>query len=161
MSQCFASMEHVLLLSQMHEPWTYHYSIVREHLLSAVPFLIRPVLGYYIYRKVQSALHSQGTGRLTDAEIKAAREEIWESISILLQTARDTKRKRDDAQNSSQEERNGPFWALGESEQGSHPSEVDAALFASVASTMVSKAYVSILPLFYVPQSMVELSTNF
>lgn len=145
----------------MHEPWTFHYPIVREHILSQVPNLIRPVLGYYIYRKVHSALYSQGTGRLTDAEIRAAREEIWENISILLQAARDTKRKRDDAQNSSQEERNGPFWALGEREQGSHPSEVDAALFATVVSSLVSEAYVSILSLFCVSQMMVDFIDHF
>ena len=129
----------------MHEPWTFHYLVVREHILSHVPYLIRPALGYYIYRKVHSALYSQGTGRLTDTEIKAAREEIWESINLLLQTARDTKRKRDDGRTSSQEDRDSPFWVLGESEQGSNPSEADATLFAFVASTLVANGCVFVL----------------
>ena len=64
------------------------------------------------------------------------------------------KGKRDDGKNSSQEDRDSPFWALGESEQGSSPSEVDATLFAFVASSFVSEAYV--LTLYFVSHSFVK-----
>ena len=124
----------------MHEAWTYRYPAVRDHILSTVPYPIRLVLGYYIYRNVKAALYSQGTGRLTDAEITASRDEIWESMSVLLKAARDTKQKRDDKTQASDEERDSPFWLLGETEtEPSRPSEVDATLFGSLTSALVSK----------------------
>ena len=127
----------------MHEAWTYHYPTVREHILATIPYPIRLVLGYYIFRQVQAGLKSQGTGRLTDAEIKASREQIWAAVSVLLEAARDTKRKRDARTNASSDdddERDGPFWLLSETESGpSRPSEVDATLFAFVTSSLVAK----------------------
>ncbi|KAF5973152.1 glutathione S-transferase [Fusarium bulbicola] len=69
--------------------------------------------------------YGQGTGRLTDEEVTELREEVWESVGVLLAEAR-MRKKGDD----------GPFWALG----GDEPTEVDATIFGFIVSSLICEA---------------------
>lgn len=99
---------------------------MRDHILWALSYLPRILIGMLIYRNTTKTLHGQGTGRYTPEEIAAFRAEIWESINSLL-TASKTK-------NSWAGE--GPFWALG----GKEPTEADAALFGFIVSVLICTA---------------------
>lgn len=100
---------------------------MRDHVLSAVPYPVRVVLGLLIYRNTAKNLHGQGTGRYTDNEIISFRLEIWESINALL--VRSKAMTMDSSDNQ-------PFWVLG----GKEPNEADATLFAFVVSVLICTA---------------------
>ena len=98
---------------------------MREHVLSALYYPIREVVGLLIHRKTMQALHGQETG-YTAGEIRSFRQEIWEGINSLLICARTT---ATDANTK-------PFWVLG----GEGPTESDALLFGFITSVLVCTA---------------------
>jgi hypothetical protein len=97
---------------------------MRDHILSALPHLIRVLVGLVIYRSSSKTLHGQGTSRYTPDEIRAFRREIWESINGILVSS--------EARTSS----DGLFWVLG----GEQPTEADATLFGFIVSVLVCTA---------------------
>lgn len=100
-------------------------------MLSALPWPAQVVVGHFIYRNARQTLHGQGTGRLSADEIRSFRQQIWESIHALLDSAK-RKMKTDDS--------DGPFWVLG----GDGPSEADMVLFGFIVSVLLCTAYVSL-----------------
>ncbi|KAL4937630.1 hypothetical protein BDV06DRAFT_69988 [Aspergillus oleicola] len=108
------------------ERWTENYYPMRDHVLSALPYPMRVVIGALIYRNIVAALHGQGTGRYSAEEIQLFRVEAWEAVNDLLVAA---KKK---AINGS----GGPFWVLG----GERATEADASVFGFVVSVLVCRA---------------------
>lgn len=104
-----------------------NYSPMREHALSTLPYPLRVVIGFLIYRNTTKYLHGQGTSRYTPDEIRSFRHEIWEAISDLLMSAKAA---------ANLGVRRSPFWALG----GDHPTEADATLFAFIVSVLICTA---------------------
>ena len=101
-----------------------NYYTMRDHILLALPYPIRVLVGLLIYRSSTKTLHGQGTSRYTPDEIRAFRREIWESINGLLVSS--------EARTSS----DGPFWVLG----GEQPTEADATLLGFIVSVLVCTA---------------------
>ena len=101
-----------------------NYYTMRDHVMGAIPYPIRVVVGLMAYRKQVAVLHGQGTGRFTDEELRRFKKEIWEHIDGLLQASKSKAKSGE------------PFWALGE--EG--PSEADGALFGFVISVLISTA---------------------
>ena len=99
---------------------------MRDHILSALPYPLRLLVGNLIYRNTVKTLHGQGTGRYTDDEIRLFRKEIWESVNDLLVSARAGERARDRR----------PFWILG----GEGPSEADGTVFGFIVSVLICTA---------------------
>ena len=110
---------------QSHEKWIGNYYTMRDHVLGAIPYPLRVVIGLMVYRKNVQALHAQGTGRLSPEEIAASRFEIWESLSQLLLSAKSSKSESDDV-----------FWVLG----GKSPTEADTVLFGFIVSAFICTA---------------------
>ncbi|KAF9774858.1 hypothetical protein IL306_007102 [Fusarium sp. DS 682] len=106
------------------EKWVDNYYTMRSGIFSSMPWLLQVVIGYFAARANARTAYGQGTGRLTDEEVKELREEVWESLDALLAEAR-MKAKR-----------SGPFWALG----GNEPTEVDATIFGFIASSLICEA---------------------
>jgi hypothetical protein len=100
---------------------------MRDHVLSALSYPMRVVVGLVIYRKATQSLHGQGTGRYTAIEIQSFRQEVWEGVNALLTSARAT--ATGDASDK-------PFWVLG----GKGPTEADATLFGFITSVLVCTA---------------------
>ncbi|RJE21275.1 glutathione s-transferase [Aspergillus sclerotialis] len=122
-----ALLEEKLYFYHTRERWTQNYYSMRDHVLSALPYPLRIVVGNLIYRNIIKTLHGQGTGRYTDDEIRMFRKEIWETVNDLLVSARAGDRAGD---------RRRPFWILG----GDTPRESDATLFGFVVSVLVCTA---------------------
>lgn len=101
-----------------------NYYTMRDHILSALPWPMRILVGNLIYRGAIKTLNGQGTGRYTADEIRAFRQEIWESINGLLVSS--------EARVAS----GGPFWVLG----GEEPTEADATLFGFIVSVLICTA---------------------
>lgn len=110
---------------QMWERWIVNYYAMRDHILQALPYPVRVVVGLIVHRGAKATLHGQGTGRYGADEIAAFRREIWESINELLLEARRNSGEGKD-----------PFWVFG----GGQPSEADAALFGFIVSVLISTA---------------------
>lgn len=108
----------------MRERWVDNYYLMRDHVLSSLPYPVRVVVGLLIYRNMAPVLHGQGTGRHTRDELIAFRREIWESINDLLVASRAT--RLDDE----------PFWILA----GSEPTEADCTVFGFIVSVMLCTA---------------------
>ena len=106
-----------------------HYYEMRDHILSALPYPMRVVVGLLIYRTTTQTLNGQGTGRYSAAEIASFREEIWQDINALLISAKKSVKS---------ETRDEPFWLFG----GEDPTEADATLFGFVTSVLVCTAFV-------------------
>ncbi|OCK73873.1 hypothetical protein K432DRAFT_410342 [Lepidopterella palustris CBS 459.81] len=121
-----ALLEDKLYFYHTWERWGENYYQMRDHILSALSYPIRVVVGLLIYRKSMQTLHGQGTGRYTASEIQSFRQEIWEGINALLLSA---KFEADDASTK-------PFWVLG----GKGPTESDATLFGFIVSVLVCTA---------------------
>ncbi|KAI0808494.1 hypothetical protein GGR55DRAFT_194123 [Xylaria sp. FL0064] len=112
------------------ERWTQNYYMMRDHVLWALPWPVRVLVGSMIHRGTVATLHGQGTGRFSAEEIALFRREIWESFADLVL---ESKTKTKGASSGSGEE---PFWVLG----GPEPTEVDATLFGFVISTLLCTA---------------------
>ena len=100
---------------------------MRDHILQALPYPMRVVVGLLIYRKTMQTLNGQGTSRYTPDEIRAFRQEIWEAINELLIASRTTIKGGPN---------DNPFWVLG----GEGPTESDATLFGFIMSILVCTA---------------------
>lgn len=112
---------------------------MRDHVLGAVPYPIRVVLGMFIHRSMVQTLHGQGTGRYSADEIQEFRVEAWNAVNDLLVAS-----KAKQTQHQAQEGDAGrPFWVLG----GEEPTEADTTVFGFVISALICTAYVPLLPL--------------
>lgn len=120
-----ALLEDKLYFYHMWERWIVNYYAMRDHILQALPYPVRVVVGLIVHRGAKATLHGQGTGRYGADEIAAFRREIWESINELLLEARRNSGEGKD-----------PFWVFG----GGQPSEADAALFGFIVSVLISTA---------------------
>lgn len=116
--------------SQTKERWIDHYYTMRDHALWSIPYPIRVLVGQLAYRGAVKTLHGQGTGRLSDDEIRLFRHEIWQTISDFLVSVQSKRRE------SAGEAEKAPFWFLG----GDRPTEVDTTLFGFIVSVLVSTA---------------------
>lgn len=105
---------------------------MRDHVLGAIPYSARIVVGFLIYCSTVQTLHGQGTGRYTDEEVQGFRSELWTAVNDLLVASRAKK-----AANLA-EFKEKLFWVLG----GEEPSEADAAVFEFVVSGLLCDAYV-------------------
>ncbi|KAL2824163.1 hypothetical protein BDW59DRAFT_89041 [Aspergillus cavernicola] len=114
-----------------HERWIENYYTMRDHVLSAIPYPIRILVGNIAYRGTVRTLHGQGTGRYTADEIRLFRREVWEAVNDLLVAS---KAKRSTTPSSSDRER--PFWILG----GEEPTEADTTVYGFVVSSLICDA---------------------
>jgi hypothetical protein len=113
---------------QTFERWNDNYYTMRNQVLQALPGPVQVVVGVLAWRKINTTLWGQGTGRFTREEIAAFRRDIWSNVEALLAHAkRSSKASQGDA-----------FWALG----GSTPTEADTTLYGFIASGLVCAAYV-------------------
>ncbi|KAI1379304.1 hypothetical protein F4677DRAFT_327867 [Hypoxylon crocopeplum] len=126
-----AQLEDKLYFYHTWERWTQNYYVMRDHVLWAIPYLVRVLIGLLIYRNTLATLHGQGTGRFTAEEIAAFRRDIWEGLSSLLITSRSSS-----STNKKSNSGDGPFWILG----GDYPTEADACLFGFIVSVLVCTA---------------------
>jgi len=103
---------------------------MRDHVLAALPYPVKVVVGLLAYRKVCGTLHGQGTMRFSPEEIHAFRQEIWDSVNTLLVES-SSKMMTSSANDN-------VFFVLG----GQKPSEADSVLFGFICSALISTAYV-------------------
>ena len=96
---------------------------MRDHVLGAIPYPVRLVIGLIVYRKNVAIFEGQGSGRFSDAELTVFKQEIWNTLEALLS------KPRANAGSS-------PFWVLG----GAGPTEADTTIFGFVVSTLVCTA---------------------
>ncbi|KAK2764345.1 hypothetical protein FQN54_009038 [Arachnomyces sp. PD_36] len=120
-----ALLEEKLYFYHTRERWGENYYEMRDHVLSALPYPMRIVIGYIVSRKTMQTLHGQGTGRYTADEIASFRLEIWGNINELLVASKTT--SGDDKK---------PFWVLG----GEDPTESDGVLFGFIVSVLICTA---------------------
>ncbi|KAF2490774.1 putative glutathione S-transferase [Lophium mytilinum] len=121
-----ALLEDKLYFYHTWERWTKNYYVMRDHILSAIPYPIRILVGLLVYRKVVQTLYGQGTGRYSADEIRTFRLEIWENVNALLVCSK----------SASPEGSRAAFWIFG----GAGPSEADAVVFGFVVSVLVCTA---------------------
>jgi hypothetical protein len=95
--------------------------------LQALSYPMQVIIGHFIYNSTVKTLNGQGTGRFTDEEIAAFREEIWSNINELLLAS---KSKLSGGQKAA------PFWVLG----GDKPTEADTTLFGFIVSVLLCDA---------------------
>lgn len=106
------------------EKWVDNYHVMRTNMLASVPWPIQRAVGWMVYNKINATLQGQGTGRLTDDEVTAFKEEVWENVNGLVTEAK---------QQANDDE---PFWILG----GDDPTEADATLFGFVVGALICDA---------------------
>lgn len=94
---------------------------------------MRVLIGQIVYRNHKAMLYGQGTLRLSDEEIGAAKREIWDSINGVLVAVRSS---RAAGSSGSNDPKKRPFWFLG----GDEPTEVDTTLFGFIMSVLLSNA---------------------
>lgn len=91
-------------------------------------------------RATVRALYGQGTGRLTDKEMRLFNEEVWESVEALLADAKMKKARGETATDGDggarDEAGRQPFWILG----GEEPTEADATLFGFITAGLICTA---------------------
>ncbi|KAI1470473.1 putative glutathione S-transferase [Daldinia caldariorum] len=121
-----ALLEEKLYFFENWEHWIQHYYDKRDTILWSVPYPMRIIVGFLLYRSIAATLHGQGTGRFTAKEIEEFRHEIWETIGAQLVTSRSSSKGGDKE----------PFWILG----GEQPTEADACLFGFIVAAWISTA---------------------
>ncbi|POS75703.1 hypothetical protein DHEL01_v205899 [Diaporthe helianthi] len=126
-----ALMEEKLCFYHTRERWLDHYYIMRDHALSSIPWPIRVVVGQIVYRSHKAMLYGQGTLRLSDEEVRAAKTEIWDTINGVLTSVRSAQAARSPGETASKKR---PFWFLG----GDEPTEVDTSLFGMIVSVLLA-----------------------
>jgi hypothetical protein len=119
-----ALFEEKLYFLQAYERWIENHETMRDHVLAKIPLPQRLAVGEKTKAAMIQKLDLQGTGRLTDMEIRAAIRDIWEGLTGLLEAA---KAKAGDAD---------VFWVLG----GQEPTEADATVFGFAVSVVVCEA---------------------
>lgn len=120
-------------IPQTKERWLDHYYVMRDHALSPIPWPMRVLVGQIVYRNHKAMLYGQGTLRLSDGEIRAAKMEIWDSINGVLVSVRSS---RDAGSSGDAISKTRPFWFLG----GDEPTEVDTTLFGMIVSVLLCTA---------------------
>lgn len=102
---------------------------MRDHVLSAIPWPARLLVGRIKHRGFHRSLYAQGTMRYSRREARAAKEEVWRSVSGALEAVwpRAGSRGVDSRE---------PCWFLG----GDGPTEVDATLFGFLVSVLECSA---------------------
>ncbi|KAL6721997.1 hypothetical protein ACLMJK_001102 [Lecanora helva] len=123
-----ALLEDKLYFYQEYEKWMQNYYKMRNHVLWALPYPMKVVIGYMSYRKETQMLYGQGTSRFSAEEIKSFTQDIWKNINELLFASRN--------QQSKSRSGGGPFWILG----GNQPSEVDTTVFGFVVAALVCES---------------------
>lgn len=106
---------------------------MRDHALSPIPWPLRVVVGQIVYRSHKAMLYGQGTLRLSDEEVRAAKMEIWDTINGVLVSVRSS---RDAGSSGEAASKRRPFWFLG----GDKPTEVDTTLFGMIVSVLLATA---------------------
>jgi hypothetical protein len=119
-----ALFEEKLYFFTGHERWVKNYYTMRDHVLWAIPYPLRPVIGNLAYRGNVRKMYEQGSGRFSDEEISAFVREIWDGVSGVLEESRRGANSED------------CFWVLG----GEGPTEADSTVFGFVVSTLVCDA---------------------
>ena len=119
-----ALLEDRLVFLNAHERWVQNYYTMRDHALWSIPYPLRNIIGILAHRGTVRKLYDQGTGRFSDAEIRAFVKDIWEGVAAMLEESR-----REVAGQAC-------FWVLG----GNQPTEADATVFGFVVSAMVCDA---------------------
>lgn len=110
---------------------------MRDHVLGAVPYPIRVVVGLLIHRTMVQTLHGQGTGRYSADEVQEFRIEAWNAVNDLLVASKVKKSQHQEQQGDADQ----PFWVLG----GEEPTEADTTVFGFVISALICTAYVPLL----------------
>ncbi|KAF1983199.1 hypothetical protein K402DRAFT_396905 [Aulographum hederae CBS 113979] len=125
-----ALLEDRLYFFNMRERWLdpVNFYAQRDHVLHAVPYPIRVVIGAKIYRSHISTLHDLGVGRYSDAEVVAFQEEVWMALEDMLAESL----AKADEKGLDGERR--CFWCLG----GTEPTECDTTVFGFVSSMLVA-----------------------
>ncbi|KAI3391828.1 hypothetical protein diail_6705 [Diaporthe ilicicola] len=132
-----ALLEEKLCFYHTKERWLDHYYTMRDHALSAIPWPMRVLVGQLVYRRHSAMLYGQGTLRLSDAEMRASKREIWDSINGVLAEVRSSSSAQiAGSAGASTSYKARPFWFLG----GDAPTEVDTALFGFIVSVLISTA---------------------
>ncbi|KAH6662781.1 hypothetical protein B0J14DRAFT_495535 [Halenospora varia] len=121
-----ALLEEKLYFYHTWERWGQNHYTMRDHILQAVPYPMRVIIGYMIYRGTVKTLNGQGTGRYSAEEIASFRAEIWQSTNALLSAS---KFKSSDRLEE-------PFWVLG----GPEPTEADTTVFGFITSVLICTA---------------------
>ncbi|GAP86840.2 putative glutathione s- protein [Rosellinia necatrix] len=132
-----AMLEDRLAFYQGWERWTQNYYVMRDHVLWALPWPVRVVVGALIHRNMVATLHGQGTGRFSADEIARLRREVWAGFADLALASRSNQQNATSSSSSlPTEERGAPFWILG----GPEPTEADTALFGFLVSALLCTA---------------------
>lgn len=114
----------------MRERWIDNFYIQRDHVLTALSYPLRVVVGLLIYRTHCQTLHGQGTGRYSADEARRFREGIWTSLHGLLEESRKKALERCGGADDGS-----CFWCLG----GDGPTECDTSVFGFVCSALIAK----------------------
>lgn len=122
-----ALLEEKLYFYQGYEKWHENYYTMRDHVLGAIPYPMRVLIGLLAYRGTMTTLHGQGTARFSGPEIASFREDIWKNINSLL----DAKKRLADERDIKP-----CFWVLG----GDSPSEADVVLFGFIIGALICTA---------------------
>ena len=127
-----ALMEDKVYFYGTREKWCDNYDEMRSNVLAAIPWPLQSVVGWLAHRGILSALHGQGTGRLSDAEVRTLKEEVWHSLNALLTESVKSSlcRRGDDSHDEL------PFWILG----GTEPTEADATVYGFIAGALICTA---------------------
>jgi len=120
-----ALLEDKLYFYHTYERFVQNYYHMRDHVLEALSYPLRLIIGQLMYRSHASTLHGQGTGRFSPTEIATFRLQIWESFNDLLVSSK-----------LKSESNTEPFWVLG----GDEPTEIDMVLFSFIVSVMYCTA---------------------
>lgn len=88
-----------------------------------------------IYRKIVQTMHLQGSGRLSQEEQKAGRQEIWLALEQALAQRRTAVAGDEDAGGDSTKDKT-PFWCLG----GQHATEADATVYGFINSALIAQS---------------------
>lgn len=119
-----AMLEEKLFFYVARERWIDNFYSMRDYTMGQLPFPMRAIFGYMAHRGILRTLHGQGTGRFSDEEVCAFRNEIWESVNAFLEESRRRATP------------NECFWVLG----GTQPTEADATVYGFIVSALVADA---------------------
>ncbi|EED17539.1 glutathione S-transferase, putative [Talaromyces stipitatus ATCC 10500] len=123
-----ALLEDKLYFYNTNERWNENYYTMRDGVMASIPYPIRVIVGYIAWRKTNTTLHGQGTGRFSLEEIHSFRSKIWHDIDNLLAESRHKTSAAAAGRNV--------FWALGRK----GPTEVDTSLFGFIIGGLVCDA---------------------
>ena len=134
-----ALMEDKAYFYASREKWLDNYEEMRNGVLSSLSWPLQPIVGWLAHRNVTSTLYGQGTGRLTDQEVLAFKEEIWASVNALLTESVKRSSRKNSIPNAGDRDDDGdedPFWVLGSTE----PTEADSTLYGFIAGSLLCTA---------------------